>query len=117
MAYNPNGTGPYCLQAGTSTAPPITGTLVLTKVCSSTDSSQKWTSTGNNGNNATNYNYITKNGLCLSIAPATASAIANGLPWSQIVVETCNGSLREKWNAPPLTQQPGLGNTRETTGP
>ena len=115
MAYNPNGAGPYCLQAGTSAAPPISGTLVLTKKCVSTDTSQKWTSTGNSGSNATNYNYVTSNGLCLSIQPATAAAISAGLPWSQIIVETCNGSLREKWNAPPLTQVPGLNDTRETT--
>jgi hypothetical protein len=115
MAYNPNGNGPYCLQAGSKTTPPISGTLVQTKKCATNDNSQKWTSTGNTGNNATNYNYKTNNGLCLSIAPATASAIAGGLPWSQIIVETCDGSLKQKWNAPPLTAGAGLNNTWETT--
>jgi hypothetical protein len=114
MAYAPNSTS-YCLQAGTSSSPPVSGTMVLTKKCSSGDSSQKWTATGNSGSNKTNYNFKTQNGLCLSIMDPPASRAAS-YPWSEIIVETCDGSYRQKWNAPPLGQESGLSNTWETTG-
>lgn len=118
---NTNGCGssssswPVCLQAGTKTTPPTSGTWVLTKPCDSTNNQQKWTSTGNSGSNATNYNFKTNNGLCLSVDPSTAS-LNSGIPWSYIIVETCDGSYRQKWNAPPLGQDAGLSNTWETTG-
>jgi Tfp pilus assembly protein PilX len=112
MSYNPNNGGPYCLQAGTA-ATPTTGTIVLIKVCSSSQNLQKWTFTGDSGDNSTNYNYKTTNGLCLGLSPAPASDTST--PWSRIDVETCNGSYEQKWNAPPLSEDAVVDNLVETT--
>lgn len=110
-----NNSSNVCLQAGTKNVPPVAGTWVLTKTCDSSNKQQQWTSTGDSGSNATNYNFKTNNGLCLSVDPTTAT-LDSGIPWSYIVVQTCDGSYWQKWNAPPLGQDAGLSNTWETTG-
>jgi hypothetical protein len=87
--------------------------VIVTKCNGST--AQKWTSTGDSGSNLTNYNFKSYTGLCLSIVDPPASRVAK-YPYSEIVVDTCDGSYEQKWNAPPLTQSGGLTNTWETTG-
>jgi hypothetical protein len=109
-----NQTYPVCLQAGTKSAAPAPGTRVLTVACDSSNKQQQWTATGQTNNNATNFNFKTNNGLCLSIDQAAAS-LDKGIPWAYIIVENCDGSYRQKWNAPPLGQGAGLSNTWETT--
>jgi hypothetical protein len=106
---------PVCLQAGTKSVAPTSGTWVLTKTCDSSNKQQLWTYTGKTGVNATSYNFKTNNGLCLSVDPSTATLDKN-IPWSYIVVETCDGSYKQKWNAPPLPLGAGIDNTWETTG-
>jgi Tfp pilus assembly protein PilX len=106
----------YCLQSGTSSNLGASGSYVLTKKCSTSDSeaSQRWTFTGETGNYTTSYNVIqAESGLCMSLGPpgATTGALAQ---WSTIIVETCDGSLEQKWNAPPALANAILRDTHET---
>jgi Tfp pilus assembly protein PilX len=93
----------YCLSAGTSGSTPAVGTRVLLKLCSTTNTAQKWTRRGDlPGNYAASYNILTLNGgLCLDLNPAGASeASTYDKQWGLIQVSTCDGSTRQKWNAP-----------------
>lgn len=101
----------YCLEA------PATGNLITTKPCdSSKPDKQLWTGTGKiDGNYNDSYRLLSKGpqpGMCMSVS--RAGAITNGS--SNIVIEACSGSLKQKWNAPPAKPDTGLNNIQETVG-
>jgi hypothetical protein len=104
----PSGTR-FCLTA------PSSGSLVVMDPCQgSPGNNQLWTPTGNIvGNYAASYELVTKtNGMCLSVTQAGALTP----PWSNIIIETCDGSLEQKWNAPPSAPSTGLGDIGEDAG-
>ncbi|MCU1601048.1 MAG: Beta-galactoside-specific lectin 3 [Frankiales bacterium] len=106
----------YCLKA------PSTGNLILTPVCAATPTDdQLWKATGNTNVYATAYRLISKasvvadanNPYCMSVGPI-ASGVTPGS--SDIITQLCDGSLAQKWNAPPNPQKAGLGNLIEQQG-
>jgi hypothetical protein len=105
----------YCLYAGTPTTAPASGARALLKQCSVTDPSQKWTRRYDTGDYATAYNILTqRNGLCLELNPTGASeASTYDKQWGTILVANCDGSTRQKWNAPPDLQESSTINTFE----
>jgi hypothetical protein len=105
----------YCLSAGTSGSTPASGTRALLKQCTLSDTSQKWTRRYDTGNYATSYNILTQNGaLCLDLNPTGApEASTYDKQWGIILVSTCDGSTRQKWNAPPDLQDSSTKNTYE----
>jgi hypothetical protein len=102
--------GAYCL-----TTPTTAGGYVLTRPCDGTRADQRWTRLGDTGNRSTSYTYVDGSGRCLSLGPPGPAA--NYLSaWSSITADTCDGSYRQKWNAPPLPSGGNLAGERETTG-
>lgn len=110
--------GASCLQAGDNTTPPGSMTRVLTKPCNVGETYQRWTPTKATGSYASSYNIKSDNGLCLTLGdgPGVGEANAYLNQWGMIILQTCNGSLEQKWNAPPDTINAKLSNTREGTG-
>jgi hypothetical protein len=109
----------YCLQAGI-TSTPASGTRVVAKLCSKTSELQKWTRRYKTQTSSSSYNILTKlGGLCLDVNPAGLkdSEVKNGelsdKQWGVIEVTTCNGSNRQKWNAPADFADPATINTYE----
>ena len=102
-ACSPPGADLYCLSAGSASSTPTVGGRVLLKPCSPTDTTQKWTRQYDTGENATSYTIRTVNlGLCLEVNPSGASeANAIDKQWGIVLTATCDGSSRQKWNAPP----------------
>jgi Tfp pilus assembly protein PilX len=124
----------YCLEAGNTSNPsaPINGTIVTSQPCLTTDNYQKWTYTKNYYSNYSQqyliqpYGASTSN-LCLAMTiGSTPPALtydtvnAGGAPipaYGYISLQTCNGSLAQKWNAPPNAAQNQLKNTLELPNP
>ncbi|MHB8340288.1 MAG: RICIN domain-containing protein [Mycobacteriales bacterium] len=102
--------GPYCLQSPLGTASPA---YVLVEACPATPSSNvQWTVPGSTGVYATSYTILDGAGNCLSLGPpGSSSAPLN--QWSTITVAKCDGSLAQKWNAPPNTAQAAVQNILE----
>ncbi len=102
--------GRYCL-----TTPASSGGYVVVRACDSTRADQRWTMTGATGVRSTAYTVVDSNGRCLSLgAPGTTSGYLSA--WSSIRADACDGSFKQKWNAPPLPVGGNLANERETTG-
>ena len=92
----------YCLKAGTSGTTPTTGTRALLALCSTSDTSQKWSRNYDTGAYGTSYTILTQSGgLCLDLNPTGASeASTYDKQWGVVQVSTCDGTTRQKWNAP-----------------
>ena len=111
-----NGGVKYCLTA------PTTGNMITTSStnCATTPSSATlWQTTGQvAGNYRGSYELVSKlSGLCMAADNAYNSQISDSTPGSStIVAETCDGSLKQKWNAPPTNPNVGLGNINEDGG-
>jgi hypothetical protein len=105
----------YCLQAGTVSAPPVHGTRVLVARCSGSDVSQKWTRRYKTQSSASAYNILTQvGGLCLDLNPSGAGEADDyDKQWGVVQVSRCNGSNRQKWNAPPNLAEPATINVYE----
>lgn len=96
----------YCLTA------PATGTYVTTTACSAARTDQLWTAKGSvAGSDSTSYTVVstTRPGMCLS----TSRTNMPNAPWSVITVENCNGTTRQRWNAPPASPLSGLDSIAE----
>ncbi len=108
----------YCLQAGNNSTPPGSMTRVLTVVCNVGQTYQRWTPTKDTGSYASSYNIKSENGLCLTLGDGPGVGVAGEYlnQWGMIIVQTCNGSLEQKWNAPAGTIDAKLSDTREGTG-
>jgi Tfp pilus assembly protein PilX len=106
---HPNG-NKYCLEA------PASGTLIVSKVCdNSKPDRQLWQATGKiDGNYPDSYRLKSKLrlGMCMSVTRTGAITFGS----SNIIVETCSESLKQKWNAPPINPDTGLNNIQETVG-
>lgn len=111
---NQNGVSPagylntrICITAVSASAY-VTGTPCL----SSQPAEQQWTATGIvQDSPKTSYNMVSKAfGTCLSLSSA-ADGYTAGI--RKITVEACNGSARQRWNAPPPPPVSGLDAIRE----
>ncbi len=99
----------YC-----ATAPLTNGGYVTMQVCSTTQVRHDWHVNRDTGNYTTSYTIVDNLGRCMAVgAPALGYGVALQ-QWSTIVSETCDGSSRQKWNAPPAIAPSGL---RDTTEP
>ncbi|TAK69552.1 MAG: hypothetical protein EPO13_06675 [Actinomycetota bacterium] len=104
----------YCVQTSTNAA----NYFVTTPTCNG-QASQQWTKNGDTGNYATSYTIVDSNGRCLGTGPSGYPAYTTNISlsqWSTVRVGTCDGSLAQKWNAPPNLVDAANRNTRETTG-
>jgi Tfp pilus assembly protein PilX len=109
------GTNIYCLTAGTNGTTPASGIRVVLDPCSATNTAQKWTRRYDTGAYATSYNILTASGgLCLDLNPTGASeANTYDKQWGIVLASTCDGSTRQKWNAPADLQDTSTINTYE----
>ncbi len=104
----------YCLTAPTTLSPTPINNLVLVKPCDSS-SVQTWTETGDTGSYATSYTIVSAAGSCLSVVQPGLGDAYNA-QWGAIVATTCDGSLVQKWNAPPNFIDSRLKGTAEDAG-
>jgi len=101
----------YCVTTANSNG----GYVLMVNPCSTARADQKWVVNGDTGNYSTSWTIVDSNGRCLSLGPP-GSSTAPLNQWSTIVVQTCDGSLKQKWNAPPNLLPASQQDTRETTG-
>lgn len=98
----------YCL-TGAAT---VNG-VVLTKPCTG-GVDQMWTVNKDTGVRATSYTIVDGYGRCLGLGPPGATS--GGLSqWSTARSQICDGSLEQKWNAPPQLLAASVTSQRETT--
>jgi len=96
----------YCLTAPTS------GTYAVTKVCNGS-ASQNWTPSGAiAGNYAASYEIVSAGGLCLTADGTNQITYLS----STITVVACDGTAKQKWNAPPNASTQNLANLNEDSG-
>ena len=98
----------YCLDTAASGS-----SRVLVRLCNGS-SAQAWTVNRETGVRRTAYTIVSSGGKCLSLGPpgATSGSLS---AWSTITADACDGSKRQKWNAPPLSGAAAVGGYRETT--
>ena len=103
----------YCLEGPNTAATP--SNIVLIALCNTNDVKQKWNKKGEVvGDYGSSYTIVSNVGLCLSIgAPRLSGYDAQ---WSSIITETCDGSLKQKWNAPANFVNSRLAGTAEDQG-
>ena len=98
----------YCLET------PATGSgskYPTFKPCTS-GVNQKWTRVGVADSYLASYLLIDSNSLCLTADPTDPF----NLSYSKITVASCNGSLAQKWNAPPAYTDSTVGGYKEVSG-
>jgi hypothetical protein len=89
----------YCLQGPSTLGAVFSSNVVLTKLCDTSVATQQWTEKGDVvGDYGSSYTIVNNFGACLSLGPTLLTGYNN--QWSTIIVETCDGSLKQKWNAP-----------------
>lgn len=98
-----------CLTAD-ATSKFVRGTLCQTPL----PLNQQWTATGSvPGSPQTSYNLVSKSrSMCMSLS-SPAENYTPGI--RKITIETCNGALEQRWNAPPPPPNSGLDSIREGT--
>ena len=91
-------------EAETSKYPVITA-------CASTGTPdrQSWTRINNTGDYAGSYLVLDVYGRCLTANPGDL----HETNWSKLTMNTCDGSLAQKWNAPPVFNDATFGSFRE----
>jgi Tfp pilus assembly protein PilX len=95
----------YCFQA------PLSGGGADTTFARCNNSArQKWTRVYDSGDYASSYLFVDFLGRCL-VADKTNTYNS----WSKIRVAVCNGSLEQKWNAPPVYVDSDFGGYREVS--
>ena len=111
-AHSVSVNGPkYCVQAPAANRGYVTMVLCAT---SGIPANQKWVVNRDVGDYSGSYTMVDSAGRCLAVgAPNPAVYLA----WSSIVSETCDGSGRQKWNAPPNGAPSIIRDTRELTAP
>ncbi len=95
----------YCMQTPLST----TASRYVTFVVCNNDPRQKWERVENSGLYETSYLFIDAYGRCLT----TDNTDRHASQYSKMTVVGCNGSLIQKWNAPPSTNSATFGGYRE----
>lgn len=114
-----NNGSPYCLTSPRTAYNSATpGPYVTLTACNGTiPPGTQWTQYGGtdaDGNPLpplTKYTIQDESGYCLSLTTGTADAY-NG-QYSKVIVEACNGSMLQKWNASPDVKVPALQNIQE----
>jgi len=93
------------------TAPPLSSTTgdLTFEMCSASLSNQLWTRWNHTGNDSTSYLMIDTFGRCMF---ADSSDLFNSY-YSKVRVTACDGSLRQKWNAPAIYEDSTFGGYRE----
>ncbi|MCX7523188.1 ricin-type beta-trefoil lectin domain protein [Microbacterium sp. STN6] len=109
-----NGTK-YCLT-------PVNGTAkayVVFDACHGSHGSgsqnQQWVRVYNTGDYASSYLFIDHYGRCLQADSADLFSGTGGAKFSKVDVAACNGSLAQKWNAPPTYTDSTFGGYREVS--
>ena len=104
LSTAPGGTS-YCLTA------PATGLKVVVTACSTSRTDQQWTATQVTGSASTSYNLVSQSRpqQCLSISLTDVSSFGS----STVVVEPCDGTTKQRWNAPPPLPPAGLNSIAE----
>ncbi|TQO20398.1 hypothetical protein FB472_2030 [Rhodoglobus vestalii] len=101
-----NPSGEYCFQA------PISGAGADTTFGRCDESArQKWERVYNTGDYVSSYVFLDYLGRCLVTDPSSLHASQ----YSKIRVAACNGSLEQKWNAPPVYVDSDFGGFREVS--
>lgn len=105
----------YCVEAPTSS-----GGFVLMKACATgtIPARQKWVVNRDIGDYSGSYTIVDSFNRCMAVGPPNTSAPDASIhQWSSIVSETCDGSGRQKWNAPPNAAPSVTRDTRELARP
>ena len=110
----------FCLTSpmAVQTNPLVAGPFVKLTVCPGTiPASMKWTEVGNTGNYLTSYVVHDSSNpqLCLGLGLTGGSTGSSEAQWDSLYVQTCDGSLEQKWNAPPNVPVGSLTGYTETT--
>jgi len=100
----------YCMETPLDTS---SSRYVRMVVCNAGIALQDWDRVQNSGNYDTSYLFIDKFGRCLT-ANSNPPLYANA--YSTMTVAACNGTLEQKWNAPPGTTNATFGGFREYGG-
>jgi hypothetical protein len=103
----PSPLGNWCVQS-----PGASGGFVWVAVCNNTDASLTWTVYGATGSNATAYQVVDQNGLCLTSAVGRGSSYvfssSGTLTISYVIAAPCSNdpavNQYQKWNAPNTLQ-------------
>ncbi|BEP15213.1 hypothetical protein acdb102_35240 [Acidothermaceae bacterium B102] len=114
----------YCLTSpmAQQATPTVPGPFVRLNPCPSTTplpANMQWNEIFNTGNYLTSW--VIQDGenpaLCLGLGlTGTGTPSASGLgEWDSLYVQTCDGSLEQKWNAPPNVPAGSLTGYTETT--
>jgi hypothetical protein len=91
--------GSYCLDGPSAQSAVPASNPVTIQTCNSADPTQKWTEKGAVvGDYGSSYTIVSNFGACLSIT--TSRLTGYDAQWSALITETCDGSLKQKWNAP-----------------
>ncbi|WP_380168488.1 ricin-type beta-trefoil lectin domain protein [Jannaschia sp. R86511] len=104
----------YCVQS-----PASNGGFVLMKPCATgtIPNNQKWTVNRKVSDYSGSYTIVDTNNRCMSVGPPNTGAPDTSIhQWSSIIAETCDGSGRQKWNAPPNAAPSVTRDTRELPG-
>jgi hypothetical protein len=107
---NPSNQSGFCL---TSPDPAGTSEYVVARPCDATSPRQRWTRTGDSGAWSSSYTIVDADGRCLAQGPVPPDP---NRTFNAIIVATCDGTVEEKWNAPPELVNAGVEGFRETTG-
>jgi Ricin-type beta-trefoil lectin domain len=112
VKYLENAAAKYCLTTPSQTASPAYVTFVPCTTTLPTGSQQGWVRFGvsQSGGYAASYLFKDTFGRCLAVDPSDTYNT-----WSKIVVTTCDGSLGQKWNAPPGNSVSSVGGYKETS--
>jgi hypothetical protein len=100
--------GAHCLDA------PASGEFIVVKPCTTpVPQQQQWTATGDiPGSPQSSFNLVSASrNQCMSLGPTGATTYGS----SKVILEPCNGGLKQRWNAPPPPPTSGLGNIKEGT--
>ncbi|MFT2815221.1 hypothetical protein [Leifsonia sp. A12D58] len=76
---------------------------------------QQWVRVKDTGDYSTSY-LVVNQGNCLTVDSANQYVEASGAKFSKVRVATCNGTLAQKWNAPPTYVDSTFGGYREVAG-
>ena len=109
VQYQNNAAQKYCLNAPLQAS---NSKDIWFTACNSTNVQQKWTRVYETGDYASSYLFVDFLGRCMT---ADSTQLFNGYI-SKINVQACNGSLAQKWNAPPTYVDSSFGGYREIAG-